>query len=411
MKALKAKLPIILFMLSSPLSYSQSWQADLNRELSALAKKQQIVGFAAAIVDQNHLVYTQAFGYADRKKKIPYTINTLQPIASLSKTVIGVALMKAQELGKLNLDDAINKYLPFTITNPYHPTATITIRQLAAHTSTLKEPEYLRSYIFEAPLPEFYKDFRDEKLKQEAMADCKERMAYATSEQDRVSISEFIRERFTPAGKYYRDDNFTDRLPGEAYYYSNEGAALAAYIIESATGMSYTDFTRQYIFAPLHMQTTTWDHMSLTKPADKNRSKLYYYGQDIPRFENITYPDGELVTNIAEFSRYMSAMISGYNGTDNILQAASYREMMAKPADSTHEAVFWEVDNKFPGYIGYSGADMGILTIGHFYKEQGTGVLLFANTSDLTGIGNEFLQLYFVLKKYAGQLHPVANKQ
>lgn len=406
----KFKLSVILFMLTSHHSYAQSWQNDIDKELAVFAERSKIIGFVAGIVNEDGLMYARAYGYADKKNKIPYTVNTIQPVASLSKTVIGVALMKAQEQGKLNLDDNINKFLPFPITNPYHPEAVITIRQLAAHTSTLKEPEYLRSYIFKDPLPEFYKDFKDEKLKQEAMSDRNERMQYATDEKDRISISEFIRERFSPEGKYYSADNFSEDTPGKSYYYSNEGAALAAYIIEVATQMNYIDFTRKYIFDPLDMQATTWDHLSLDKQAGQNRSKQYYYGEEIPRFENITYPDGELVTNITDFSRFMSAMIKGYNGADNILHAASYREMMAKPADKTHEAVFWEVDNKFPGYIGYSGADMGILTIAHFYKEKGTGVIIFANTSDLTNIGDDFLKMYFFLKEYAVRLQKPKDK-
>ena len=53
---------------------------------------------------------------------------TIQNVASVSKTIVGIALLKAQELGKLKLDEPINKYLPFKVFNPKFPNENITIR-------------------------------------------------------------------------------------------------------------------------------------------------------------------------------------------------------------------------------------------------------------------------------------------
>ncbi len=319
--------------------------------------------------------------------------------------MIGVSLMKAQELGKLNLDDDINMYLPFPIINPYYPEEKITIRHLAAHTSTLKEPKYLQSYIFKEELPILHKKLKGRKLRKQAKADVKERNKKRTKEEDRISIIEFIKERFHPTGKFYKKKNFVKSIPGDEYYYTNEGAALAAYIIEQATGMNYIKFTEEYIFKPLQMDQSSWDHKSLMKPDSKNRSKLYYFGQEIPRFEDITYPDGELVTNLSDFSKYLIAMINGYNGKDNILSSDSYKEMWTKADEESEEAVFWNVDTKYEGYIGYSGYDMGIITLSHFFKEEKMGVIIFTNTSHLDGIGQDLIRLFFILKNHCDQLH------
>ena len=52
-------------------------------------------------------------------------------------------------MGKLNLDDPVNSYLPFEVKNPYHPEEDISIRHLATHTSTIKDTEfyYGKSYV------------------------------------------------------------------------------------------------------------------------------------------------------------------------------------------------------------------------------------------------------------------------
>src|SRR5690606_25689095 len=58
---------------------------------------------------------------------------------------VGIALLKAQELGKLNLDDPVMKYLPFNVSNPDFPEEQITIRQLATHTSSITDNEFYLS--------------------------------------------------------------------------------------------------------------------------------------------------------------------------------------------------------------------------------------------------------------------------
>ena len=113
------KLLIWTFLLFINITIAQSnekFQTDsLTKELTELSNKNSIVGFSVAFVNRDSILYAKGFGYSDKEKKKLYTKNTVQPIASISKTLAGVALMKAQEMGKLNLDDDINKYLPFKI--------------------------------------------------------------------------------------------------------------------------------------------------------------------------------------------------------------------------------------------------------------------------------------------------------
>lgn len=327
---MKKIIPFYLLLVIPSLSFAQSKFDILTNKINTFYAEKKFVGFAVGLFDQDSVIYSQGFGYSNKDLKTPYTVNTTQPIASISKTIIGVSLMKAQELGKLKIDDDINKYLPFKIINPYHPEKTITIRQLANHTSTLKEPEYLQSYIFEDKLPELHGVLDRGKVKRMARLDVKERNKFATNESHRIDISSFIKERFHPSGKYYKKKNFVKAIPGEQYYYSNEGAALAAYIIEQATGQSFIDFSNDHIFSPLKMTNTSWDHKSIGALQNNDRSELYYFGQKIPRYEGITYPDGGLVSSVSDFSNYMITMINGYNETNNILSSGSYKTMMDK---------------------------------------------------------------------------------
>jgi len=112
---------------------------SLDIELTQFLENQIIPGFAVAVVNENGILFQKTYGYSDLENKTAYQPNTRQIIASVSKTFIGVALMKLVDQGKINLDDPINKYLPFEIKNPKHPNIDITIRMLATHTSSIDD--------------------------------------------------------------------------------------------------------------------------------------------------------------------------------------------------------------------------------------------------------------------------------
>ena len=126
----------IILILSLTLSPIYAQKADtisakLSEELLQIYSQGHINGFSVAIVGPDSQLYAHGFGYSDVSENKPYTAHT---------TFIGVALMKARELGKLDLDDPINKYLPFEVVNPHEPSEPITIRHLATHTSSIKDP-------------------------------------------------------------------------------------------------------------------------------------------------------------------------------------------------------------------------------------------------------------------------------
>ncbi len=57
-------------------------------------------------------IFQEAFGYADREKKIPNKIDTKFNIGSINKTFTSLAIQKLAAEKKLSLDDTIGKFLP-----------------------------------------------------------------------------------------------------------------------------------------------------------------------------------------------------------------------------------------------------------------------------------------------------------
>jgi len=364
------------------LLHSQSAKDSLTYKLSTLAGDSALIGFAVAILNQDSIIYANGFGFSDLKNQIPYTTNTVQPIASISKTLIGISLMKAQEMNMLDLDDNINKYLPFNIVNPRYPDSVITIRYLANHTSSLRDTKhYEKSYVFDTRIPQLHKNFPVFPLKKGLWRFMVKRIVKGYNKNEEMPLTEFLRNIYLPGGEWYSKKSFCKDPPGDVYSYSNNGAAIASLIIEQASGMKYPDFVNTFILKPLGMTHSGWD---LKDFDTKEKSKFYPFYMEIPEYKLITIADGGFITNVIDFSKYLAAIIKGYNGEDNIITSESYNKMLKE--NTTHDqGIFWcvkELNNE--NYIGHTGGDPGVNTIAVFDKQNNLGYICFSNTNTTT---------------------------
>jgi CubicO group peptidase (beta-lactamase class C family) len=380
----------LLLLLHFPLFLFAQVNHDLlDKELQAYIDKSPIHGMAVAICTPDSVLYAKGFGYANKEKKIPYSVYTFQPIASVTKTIVGFSLMKAQELKKLNLDDDINKYLPFKVINPHYPDEIITIRHLATHTSGLIDQELnLKTYVYEDKLPPIHQTL-PVGLKRMAV---KKRIKQFNSNVY-MPMDVFLKNAYHSKGDWYSKKNFSNNRPGAYYEYSNNGAALASLVIEHATGIDFKTFVKQHILDPLKMDKSGW---SLKDFPENERSALYILENVIPSYESITFPDGGFVTNISEFSNYMIAVMRGYNNENNLLEASSYQEMLKiQVLPEAETGIFWGILSKS---IGHTGWDPGVNTLAYFSKSGSKGMIIFFNTTDYAVSMEHILEVLEVLK-------------
>ena len=385
----KMKLLIWIFLLFTNITIAQTNEKfptdSITKELTELSDKNSIVGFSVAVVNRDSILYAKGFGYSDKEKKILYTKKTVQPIASISKTLVGVALMKAQEMGKLNLDDDINDYLPFNIKNPYNPNSKITIRNLATHSSSLKDSRsYSKTMIFNSDFCELPKKTK----KYFSNNWCRK-----CEKNKEIPLIDYLKNIYNSSGIWYKKNNFSKENIGTEYNYCNNNASIAAYIIEKVTGDKYYDFVKKQILEPLEMNNSSWLFDSVQS---KNKSTLYGNEIPLPEFKEIGYPDGSFVTNVEDFGNYLSSMINGYSGKNNILNSDSYKEMMTQQINGEFSSgIFWEVYSKS---IGHSGENAGQSTYFYFDKENLVGYILFGNTTNTKSLENEEQEIIKILK-------------
>lgn len=401
-------LVVALFSLSSTCALSQrlaqqhSSADSLTHKLEEVYKRGQFVGFSVAVVNEGGVVYENGIGLANAAQQKRYTANTIQNTGSISKTLVGVALLKAQELGSLKLDDPINNYLPFKVYNPYFPAAEITIRQLAAHTSSIADNEtYLKKgYILKAKqdLTHLKTQLEDEQVLNPA--------------DSAVALPVFLRRYLSSTGRWRKDNCFTQHKPGDIFEYSNVGAALAAYIVEIATKEEFSAFTKQHILKPLQMKSSGWRFDQVTF---SNYATLYYKPDTTLAYYSITtYPDGNFISSSHDLARFLTELLKGYAGHGTILNQASYKELFTAQLTAAN---FLKRSDKNPysdtynysifmgfsvaGNIGHTGGDPGVSTIMFFNPKTKIGRLLIVNTNINDKKGNdEFYAIWDKLGQY-----------
>jgi len=76
-----------------------------------LQQNKNIVGISAAIIVNDSVIWSNGFGYADKKNNVPMTANTVVNIGSITKTFTSLSVMQLQQKRLLNIDDPLNSYL------------------------------------------------------------------------------------------------------------------------------------------------------------------------------------------------------------------------------------------------------------------------------------------------------------
>ena len=84
----------------------------VQNTLSRFVDSGQIAGCAVKIVRGGEVQFEGCFGYADIAGGKPISKDTIFPIASMSKVVTVVGLMRLYEQGQFQLWDPVSKYLP-----------------------------------------------------------------------------------------------------------------------------------------------------------------------------------------------------------------------------------------------------------------------------------------------------------
>jgi CubicO group peptidase (beta-lactamase class C family) len=196
---------------------------ELQNFLAELAVTDQFMG-VVLIAQDGQVLINEGYGMADIETGRPNKSQTQLRIGSLTKQFTAAAILRLQELGRLNVNDPVSVFLP-----DYPGGEQITIHQLLTHSSGV---------------PNYYT----------RQSDLTELVQTPILLQD--LLSQFSGQPL-------------DFSPGQRFAYSDSGYVILTAIIEAASGMSYADFLQEQFFDKLRMTKTGYDylHDNLAEPA------------------------------------------------------------------------------------------------------------------------------------------------
>jgi CubicO group peptidase (beta-lactamase class C family) len=215
---------------------------ELDRELIAVMNTpgKELPSVSALAIRDGRVVYANAFGDAyidpanpaNNKKATP---ETLYRIASISKMVVAIGVVKLVDEGKLDVDRDIGEYLGYAVRNPNFPDTKISLRMLLTHTSSLRDGG---GYNF----PEGVN----------------------------------LRDVLLPGGSRYGQGEMwaKDRGPGGYFNYCNFNFGVIANVMERATNERFDRLMQRILFAPMGI-TAAFDPASLAPDARARVATLY----------------------------------------------------------------------------------------------------------------------------------------
>ena len=350
---------------------------ELDRFILDGMKEAKVPGLAAAVVKKDKVLWTGAYGWANREQKIPVSNETLFQVASVSKPVTACAVMQLVEQGKLSLDGDVNEVLPFPVRNPKHPKIPITLRHLLTHTSGIRdnwnllEDTWVKNGDFPKPLGE--------------------------------SLAAYLQ----PKGEYYSaKKSFYQWAPGEKSQYSNVGVALAAYLAEAKTKVSFETLCQKGIFEPLGMPGSSFrlkgmDQAKIAMPYGfKKKTGVF---KPLGHHGYLDFPSGTLRVTAPHLARFLLSFIGDgeWDGT-RVLKADTVREMrkVSFPKADSKQGLVWYFDKIGNSRVmGHDGGDPGVSTLMHYRPNDGVGFVILMNGEPKSGKFEQSLGLR--LMKYA----------
>jgi CubicO group peptidase (beta-lactamase class C family) len=121
-------------------------KAALDRELAAIAANPacELASLSVLAIRNGRIAYEGQFGRrfiggTSALPDKPVDAHTLFRIASISKMMTTLGLMRLVEAGKLDLDADVSGYLGFNLRNPHFPDQPILLRHLLTHTASLRD--------------------------------------------------------------------------------------------------------------------------------------------------------------------------------------------------------------------------------------------------------------------------------
>jgi|TARA_B110000495_G_scaffold34197_1_gene27016 D-alanyl-D-alanine dipeptidase/CubicO group peptidase (beta-lactamase class C family) len=297
----------------------------LENAINYEIKSKNLNAISMVLVDDQKIAWAKGFGYENPDSKINADANTVYRVGSVSKLFTDMAIMQRVEIGEIDLDKAIQTYLPnFKPDNPYKKP--ITLRQMMSHRSGLLREPRKGNY------------FTD----------------------DEISLKTTV-ESIIPSKLIHEPESKTK--------YSNAAIAVVGYTLESLYKTPYVDYMQKHILEKIGMNNSAF------APNRKIRARLakatmWSYDDRIfsaPTFELGMIPAGSLYAPVTDLAKFMMVLFAqGKGPKEVVIKPETLNEMISPQfgGDKTRGYGIGFGLSEHGGYqkIGHGGAIYGFST-------------------------------------------------
>ena len=267
MRAIVAVLLCFCFALSRP-GLADSL-AGLAKEIDKIREQHGVSAAAVIVVDTERILLAHYSGITDWNSQRMVDRDTYFRLGSITKVFTGLALLRAQEQGKLSLQQPVAEILPQAQSkNPWAEAHPLRVAQLMEHTAGWYDMSAM--------------EFGDKDPKPLSPAEA-------------LSLRPESRVMHWPPGWHSK--------------YSNSGPGLASYVIEQATGKIFDQYIVEHVFKPLGMESA-----SLLLTDTIGRTRTTGYDRDgrtvIPYWHMVYRASGGLNVLPADMARFLQMLLN-----------------------------------------------------------------------------------------------------
>ncbi|MBW3523988.1 serine hydrolase [Chryseobacterium sp. NKUCC03_KSP] len=310
--------------MSDILSYDHGdpGQSKLTDNLEQLLKDNNIPTLGLGIIENGKLTEIKVYGKLNDKTSASY--NSLFNVASLTKPVTAITVLRLVGLGKWNLDEPLDKYFidPDIAKDPRHKK--LTTRLILSHQTGFPNWRWMNN---------------DKKLR-------------------------------------FEFD------PGTKYQYSGEGFEYLRKALENKFHKSLEELAKEFVFQPLDMKDTSyiWNEKKYSE-----RVVLGYDNSGNPNeiVKNKT-PNAadDLITSIEDYGKFLVAVLN-----NDLLTTKTAEEMKTKQIKTKKDKFFglgfeiYDLGNNEIA-LSHGGSDKGVNTIVFLLPKTKKGLIIFTNVEN-----------------------------
>lgn len=316
-------------------------------------KHYHIPSVSIAVIKDYEIETAFAIGVKEWGREESATISTVYQAASVSKPVFASAVMKLHEMGILNIDEDINKYVQgFKVTTESGEIHKTTLRQILCHSAGFSVHGFA-GCARTVPIPSLTGVINGE------------------GNSDKVVI---------------KVENI-----GHAIY-SGGGFCVAQKVVEDILGKPLPIVMDELILTPHRMTSSTY-----SQPITKYRLKdcaLGYYKEYTPVDTGFhVYPEkaaAGLWTTPSDLARFGIAVQKSIVENNGWIRKNLLQDMITvQNAECESIGISFFLGKN---YFGHQGCNEGYLSLLFLSKENGCGVVIMVNTDDGVGFREEIFQ-------------------